>query len=280
MTRLFGVMGCPIDHSLSPRMHQAAFAALTLDAVYAPFEVPSRDVGAVLRGLRKIGLDGVNVTVPLKEAVIRHLDCVSGDAAALQAVNTIVMRGARTLGYNTDVIGITRALRELGWRPRPCRALILGAGGAARAVAWALATVPGTHLTLANRHPARAHEVARWIARWRPRCTVTVERLASVDARPYQLIINATSVGMQEDAALVNPRHLSRGMLVYDLVYNRPTRFVQDARRRGCVAAGGVSMLVYQGAAAFELWWHRKAPVRVMRQAVEEALRGDGWTAQ
>lgn len=279
MTRLFGVMGCPIDHSLSPRMHQAAFTALKLDAVYAPFEVPPADVGTVLRGLRRIGLDGLNVTVPLKEAVLRHLDCVSGEAAALQAVNTIVLRGGRALGYNTDVIGITQALRELGWRPRPCRALILGAGGAAKAVAWALASVPGTRLTLANRHPARAKDVARWLARWRPRCTVTVEPLRGIDARPYQFIINATAVGMREDAALINPRHLSRGMRVYDLVYNRQTRLVREARRRGCVAAGGVSMLVYQGAASFELWWHRKAPVRVMRQSVEEALRGDGRTA-
>ena len=279
MTRLFGVMGCPIDHSLSPRMHLAAFAALKLDAVYAPFEVPPRDVGAALRGLRTIGLDGVNVTVPLKEVVIRHLDRVSGDAAALCAVNTIVMRGGRTVGYNTDVIGITRALRELGWRPRPCRALILGAGGAARAVAWALASVPGTRLTLANRHPARAREVSRWLTRVRPRCVVEVERLRGLDARPYQLIINATSVGMHHDELLINPRHLTHGMHVYDLVYHRPTRLVQEAHRRGCVAAGGVSMLVYQGAAAFELWWRQNAPVRVMRQAVEEALRGDSRTA-
>ena len=283
MTRVFGVTGHPIDHSLSPRMHQAACDALRLDAVYAPFDVPPADAGPVLRGLIATGVSGLNVTVPLKEVMVRHVDRLTGDAAALRAVNTVVIRNGRAIGHNTDVIGIARALRELGWpacrdargagrRGRPCAALILGAGGAAKAVAWALSSVRGTQITLANRHPKRAQQAAAWLRRARKGCHVTVQPLRGLDARPYRLIINATSVGMQGDARLVNPRHLTRGQLVYDLVYNRPTRLVREARRRGCVAAGGVSMLVYQGAAAFELWWHRPAPVAVMRRAVEEAL--------
>ena len=274
MTRIFGVIGHPISHSLSPVMHQAAFEHLGLDALYAPFEVPPRWLGAMVRGLAAAGIDGLNVTVPLKEAVVPLLDRLDREAETLGAVNTIVMRGGRTLGCNTDAAGFLQALAELGWRARPCRAAILGAGGAAKAVAWALAKQPGTELTIANRHLARAQRVARWLRLARPSCAVRAQALDGVRLEGVDLLVNATPLGMKpSDPMPVSLRGAPRKMLVYDLVYNRMTPLVARARRQGCVAANGTSMLVYQGAEAFRLWWRRPPPVAVMRRAVEQALR-------
>src|SRR3989338_732030 len=148
MTRVFGVIGHPIAHSLSPALHTAAFRALRLDALSGAFDVPERFLAPMLRGLTLPGVEGFNVTVPLKERVIPLLDRVDPAARALGAVNTIVVRGRRTIGYNTDGIGFAKALQELGWRRKPSRALILGAGGAARAVAWELARTAGSHVTI------------------------------------------------------------------------------------------------------------------------------------
>ena len=147
MTRLFGVMGYPIGHSLSPAMHTAALRALRCDALYAPFEVPPNTLGPVLRALSFAGVEGLNVTVPLKETVLPHLHSLDPTAKAMGAVNTIVIRRGRAKGYNTDGTGFGLALRELGWRPGPSRVLLLGAGGAARAVAWELARTRGMRLT-------------------------------------------------------------------------------------------------------------------------------------
>lgn len=274
MTRVYGVIGSPISHSLSPVMHQAAFEHLGLDAVYAPFEVPPRRLRAMVRGLVAAGIDGLNVTVPLKETVVPLLDRLDPEAQALGAVNTIVVRRGRTAGYNTDVAGFLRALNELGWRPRPCRAVILGAGGAAKAVAWALAKQPGTELLIANRHLARAQRLAGWLRRRRPGSSVRAIPLARVTLEGQDLLVNATSLGMAPgDPMPVSLRGAPRRMRVYDLVYNRATPLVARARRQGCVAANGTSMLVYQGAEAFRLWWRRPPPMAVMRRAVEQALR-------
>ncbi|MBI3088054.1 MAG: shikimate dehydrogenase [Candidatus Omnitrophica bacterium] len=276
MTRVFGVMGFPIGHSLSPRMHQAACQALGLDAVYAPFEVPPRLLAPVLRGLVAAGIDGLNVTVPLKELVARQVDELAEEAKVLQAVNTVVIERGRAIGHNTDVAGFLRALDELGWRPPTSvgAAVVLGAGGAARAVAWALSAHTGTRLTIANRHVARAQSLVRWLRRVRPSCDARAVTLKDVRLDGQDLVVNATTVGMRaQDGLPVRLQGLRKGTAVYDLVYNRPTRLVREARRRGCLAANGTSMLVYQGAESFRLWWHRDPPVDAMRRAVERAGR-------
>ena len=272
MTRLFGVMGHPITHSLSPAMHTAALRALKLDAVYAPFDVPPDLLAPILRGLAASGVEGLNVTVPLKEAVIPFMGRLDRSAKAIGAVNTIVVRGGRLTGYNTDAAGFLRALRELGWRPRPTRAVILGAGGAARAAAWALAR-RGGRLTIANRHLDRARALVRWLRRVAPRACAEAIPRSRVRLQDAELLVNATTVGMRpSDGSPVDPRRLHRGLLVYDLVYHRETALVRAARRRGCVAAGGLSMLLYQGAESLRLWLHQSPPIEVMRRALREAL--------
>ena len=284
MTRLFGVMGHPIHHSLSPVMHTAALRAWRLDALYTPFEVPPRLLAPILRGLIVAGVEGLNVTVPLKEAVMPLMDRLDASGREIGAVNTIVVRGRRLIGYNTDAVGFVRAIQELGWKPRPtrphtktfgvgARAVILGAGGAARAVAWALAHHPGSCLTIANRHAGRARALARWLQRIRPRTPVQVAPLRTVKLDGAELLVNATTVGMRAgDRCPIDPRQLHRGLLVYDLVYHRETALLRAARGRGCVAAGGLSMLLYQGAESLRLWLHRPAPLDAMRRALRQAV--------
>jgi len=273
MTRLFGIIGHPIAHSLSPAMHTAAFRALGVDARYAPVEVPLRFLRPMLQALILAGVEGLNVTVPLKEAVAPLLDRLDVSARATGAVNTIVIRNRRTIGYNTDGAGFARALGELSWRPRPDRqAVVLGAGGAARAAAWELARSGVGCVAIANRHPARAKRLAAWLSRRWPRGRVCAVPLREVDPAEADLMVNATTVGMRAaDHPLIDPAALRRGALVYDLVYTRETALVRAARRRGCVAANGLSMLLYQGAESLRLWLRRQPPIEVMRRALARA---------
>ena len=273
MTRLFGVIGDPIDHSCSPAKQTAALQALRVDACYTAIEVPRRFLRPMLRALVLAGVEGLNVTVPLKEAVVPLLDRIDPMARAIGAVNTIVVQRRRTIGYNTDGLGLRLALRELGWRPRAARAVILGAGGAARAAAWELSRASGSCVAIANRHPARARALVRWLSAMRPRacvCAVPLHRLPLAEA---DVLINATTVGLRPgDGGLVDPRQLHRGLLVYDLIAHRDTPLVQAARRRGCVAANGRNMLLYQGAESLRLWLRRRPPLQAMRRALTQAL--------
>ena len=271
MTRIYGVIGYPIAHSLSPAMHTAAFEALGLDALYTAFNIPPKQLRPVLRGLVAAGIDGLSVTIPHKEAVVPLLDRCDPDAQALGAVNTVVVRRGRAIGYNTDAGGFARALRELGWRPGPCAATILGAGGAARAVAWVLSRAPQTRLTIANRPIERARQLARWLTRRRPGCRVRVQSLRHVSLKDQDVLVNATSVGMRAgDPPFVNLAGCPKTLVVYDLVYTRVTPLVAQAKRRGCVAENGLAMLLYQGAEAFRIWTGRQPPLDVMRRVLEK----------
>ena len=259
-------------------MHHAAFEALGLEAVYAPFDVPPRQLAGVLRGLAACRVDGLNVTVPHKERLLaalgRSLE-LSADAAQVGAVNTLVARGDGFVGHNTDLEGIERTItEELRLDVRGQRVLVLGAGGAARAVVVALDRLGVGAILVANRTKARAQALRRHvvvaadlrIVEWDPRAL----RQAAADA---SLLINATSLGLQaRDPLPVASSMLRRDLAVFDLVYPA-TRLVRQARRRGALAVDGIAMLVYQGAAAFRLWWQRPAPVDVMRRAVEQAVR-------
>lgn len=282
--RIFGILGYPLSHTLSPIMHRAAFEALGLKAIYAPFEVPPAQVGRLLRGLQVCGIDGLNVTVPHKERILRYLSPrheLTAQARAIGAVNTLVRRGRRFIGHNTDVEGFRRTLRdELKLRLQGARVLVLGAGGAARAVVWALTQDAPQAIIVANRTPARARQLVRWIRRYTSTST-TVEamprerrRMAAV-MPSLDLLINATSLGLRPaDPLPVDPAALHKSLAVVDLVYRAPTTaLVRAARRRGALAVDGLPMLVYQGAESFRLWWNRPAPVAVMRRAVEAAVK-------
>lgn len=285
MTRVFGVLGHPIDHSLSPAMHQAAFRALGLDAIYAPFDVPARDLGRVLDGLEAAGASGLNVTVPHKEAVARHLGRrrLVGAAAALGAVNTLVSSANGFRGHNTDVAGFQRVLdAELRVTARGASVVLLGAGGAARAVAWALLRGGVAAVAVANRTPRHATRLIRWM-----RTVAGTGSRVRFDAIPFDRcaigaalaergwLINATSLGLRlHDPQILPAGQIPKRSVVIDLVYRAPTTpLVRAARRRGALATDGLPMLLYQGAEAFRLWWRRPPPVAAMRRAVEQAVR-------
>jgi shikimate dehydrogenase len=273
-TTVVGIIGDPVAHSASPAMHNAAFAALGLDWVYVPFAVRAAAVRDAVRAVRALGLAGVNVTVPHKEAVLAHLDAVSALAERVGAVNTIVNRDGTLSGDNTDVAGFMRALRGVAGRLAGRRAVVIGAGGSARAVLAGLGALRVRQIVVANRTAARARGLAR---RFAGMVDVEVSGLAAlVDAallRDAALIVNATSIGLGDAAfpALAWAR-TPPGCVAFDLVYGRDTAFLAGARRAQRRTLDGAEMLLHQGAAAFALWTGRRPPLAVMRAALHRAM--------
>jgi shikimate dehydrogenase len=276
-TRLLGIVGHPLAHSLSPFLHNYVLARAGLNVRYVPFPVaPGADLGAALRGLAAAGVAGVNVTIPHKVAAAAACDVLSPEAEATGAANTIAFRGARLEGHNTDVAGFLAPLTaaRVALAEREC--VVLGAGGAARAAAFALARA-GALVTLAAREERAALETVAAVARadvgGRLRAVPWSERAAAVAGA--HLVVNATPLGQAGakvdasplDGADVAPR---AGQVFYDLVYNPPrTRFLDRARAAGATAIGGLAMLVAQGVAALELW----LDLRVEPAALEDVRR-------
>ena len=279
MPQRLGIIGHPIGHSISPAFQQAALDAIGFSAVYRPFDVPPDEVADFINGLRTPETLGVNVTVPHKEAVIPHLDEVDDWAAAAGAVNTIVNRDGRLTGHNTDGAGFLRALQDgAGFDPQGKTALILGAGGSARAVVYALTRAGAARLIIANRTPQRAQNLAQIAAENGIPAQAIPLADAAQAAADAALIVNCTSLGMlhgpDETAAPLTAAHIPAAALVNDLVYNPPeTPLLRQADRAGAAVLGGIQMLVYQGAASFEMWTGQPAPVPVMLRAAADAMR-------
>ncbi|TFH21039.1 MAG: shikimate dehydrogenase [Myxococcales bacterium] len=270
-TRVVGIFGDPVHHSLSPRMHNAAFVALGLDYVYVPLRPTARTIGEAVGAIRALGLVGVNVTVPFKQEVIEHLDSLSDEARAVGAVNTIVAgEGGCLAGANTDVEGFAGALRARGVRLRGKRALLIGAGGAARAVVQSLVAGGAADVVIANRTLARARSLAADFDAGTLRAR-GLDALEDADLlADRNVVINSTSVGLK-GAALPGYSIEATAMdcVHFDLAYGeKPTAFVAAAERAGRPAIDGRYMLLYQGIAAFKLFTGRKAPADVMARAI------------
>ena len=278
-TRLVGLLGWPVEHSLSPAMHNAAFAALELDWAYVPLPVYPDHIGEAVRGLRAMGFVGANVTVPHKQAVLQHLDDIAEDALVIGAVNTIIVRDDQMVGDNTDAAGFLASLSGAGFEPEGIYAAVLGAGGSARAVVHALATAGARQVFIYNRHLQRAHQMCHDMAKFHADVRFEAYPLQAVEAisDDISLVVNTTSLGMWPDTEsspwpleLPIPGHLT----VYDLVYNpQETLFLTQARATGAEIVSGLDMLVYQGAAAFQMWTEQPAPVDVMRKACQECIQ-------
>ncbi|MFN2455567.1 MAG: shikimate dehydrogenase [Pyrinomonadaceae bacterium] len=272
-TQITGLIGSPVAHSVSPQMHDAAFAARGMNAVYIPFE--TRNAGEFMRRMihprtREIkwNVRGLSVTAPHKSAVMPHLDWIEPVAREIGAVNTIVVARDELHGYNTDAAAFLAPLKNRVSDLHNARCAILGAGGAARSALWSLKQACA-NVTLFARNQTRAGELAE---KFDARC----EQLADADLCGFDVVINTTPLGTRgtlenETPALANQLHGAR--LVYDLVYNPfETRFLREARIAGCEVIGGLSMLVHQAAAQFELWTNADAPFDVMREAAERKL--------
>ena len=274
-TRVCGVWGWPVKHSASPAMHNAAFAALGLDLVYVPFSVAPGSLDDAVAGVRALGLLGVNVTVPLKERVPALLDRLTDRAERLGAVNTLFWDGEALCGDSTDGPGFLAALAQAGVTPGPgMNALVLGAGGSARAIVDALVQA-GAEVTIANRTLEKAAEVA---ARFGAKAVLPLTEAALREVLPTtQLLVNTTSIGMSphsQDMPPVPAEALHAQLFVTDLIYNpAQTRLLALAKAAGCRTQNGVEMLVQQGAIAFSRWTGVAAPLTEMRQAVDQYLQ-------
>lgn len=267
-TKVAGVIGDPVRHSLSPALHNAGFAHLGLDWTYVAFEVPAGGGAGAVAAMRALGIDGLSVTMPLKAEVAEACDELSPAAAMLGAVNCVRRSGDRLIGENTDGAGFLRSLRsQAGIVPAGLHAVVLGAGGAARAVIVALAAA-GASVTVVNRSPDAAERAAASAS------NVAVGDLAAV--RDADVVVNATPLGMADgDPLPVDPALVRRGQVVADLVY-RPARtpLLDAAARAGATTLNGVGMLLFQAAEQFKMWTGHDAPVDVMAAAVGLDIAG------
>lgn len=286
-----GIIGRPVAHSLSPLMHNRAFAHLGLDWVYVPFEVEEDALGRAIAGLKALSVRGVNVTIPYKTAVMPFVDRLAPAASAVGAVNTIINRRGVLVGDNTDGIGFVRSLTdEANLDPAGARVLMLGAGGAARAIAVELARHGAEHIVIANRTEARARELAEVVERHGAAVTaldLEPGRLGP-ELERADLLVQTTPLGLAgntdtgqgevqaEDTRLpVDADLLRPPLLVADIVYTPiETPLLKAAGKNGCPVLHGWGMLLYQGVEAFERWTETEAPVDVMRAGLLEALRG------
>ena len=280
MSATLGIIGVPIGHSISPAFQQAALDYWGIDATYRAWEVAPEALADFIQGLRDPSVLGVNVTVPHKETAIPYLDEMDDWAAAAGAVNTIVNQSGRLTGHNTDGQGFLRALREAGdFDPQGRRVLLLGAGGGARAVVLTLAQEGVSHLTIANRTVTRAEglaELMRERGAQSQAIPLTWDALTAAAAQA-ELIVNCTTIGMAHGPnAASSPltwQQIPPVALVYDLVYNPlETPLLRAAARAGARVLGGIYMLVYQGAASFQMWTGREAPVEIMLEAATRAM--------
>jgi len=268
-TRLLGVIGHPIGHSLSPRMHNASFAATGLDYLYLPLDVRPEALPAAVAGLGALGFRGFNVTMPYKEKILPLLDSVDDAARLSGAVNTVIVEGGRMLGTNTDGPGFLAACAEAGVDFAGARVLVVGAGGAAAAISAAVLGAGAGHVGLLNRSAWRAEDLRKRLARTYPEVEVSVYPTDEPEraARGTGVVVNATYLGMKdEDPPPLPPDCLTDGMAVCDAVYRRgaETQLVGLARERGLSTVTGERMLLYQGVQAQRLWTGEEPDVEAM----------------
>ena len=282
-TAIVGLFGWPVNHSVSPAMHNAAFDALGMDWRYVPLPVnpePATGIGDAVRGVAAMGMKGVNVTVPHKQAVMPYLDRLTPAAQAIGAVNTIrVEEDGALLGDNTDARGFIADLDSHEVSVAGMNVLVLGAGGSSRAVVYGLAEAGAAAITVCNRTTERAQALVGAMQPLFPGCNMGAARLPddlAAFADTAQLIVNCTSLGMTPhvDGVPWGPGLAFRpGQVVYDLVYNPPfTRLLRQADANGARAIGGLGMLIWQGVIAFQLWSGRRPPVEVMEAAALRQL--------
>lgn len=280
-TQICGIIGDPIEHTISPAMQNAAFKQSGLDFIYVPFKVNPDSLGEAVAGMRAFNIRGLNVTIPHKVAVIRYLDDLDEMARNIGAVNTLVNEDGYLKGYNTDAAGFLRALEAEKVTPAGKNIVIIGAGGASRGISFIL-TDKGANLTILNRNEDAARGISDRLFRIF-RKEVKALELNNINLKialeGADVLVNTTSVGMFPicDKTPVPSRLMKRDMVVFDIIYNPiKTRLLDEAGKHGAKTISGIEMLVWQGAAAFEIWTGKKAPVEVMKESAVSMLGGSG----
>jgi len=277
-TKVCGLIGDPVEHSLSPVIQNTAFRHLDLDYVYVVFTVGQGSLEDAILGVRGLGIRGLNVTMPHKIDIIKYLDELDETARSISSVNTVLNKDERLIGYTTDGIGALNALRHERVNPS-CKIVMLGAGGASRSISFTLAK-QASELVILNRTLEKAKKLAKDLSSLLGECGKV--RAAGLnpnvlkkELKDAHILVNVTSVGMHpHNMETPAPQSLLRpDLVVFDLVYEPlETRLLSDARRLGAKAIDGLSMLVHQGAASFEIWTGMKAPIEVMMKAAIEEL--------
>jgi len=277
LTKVYGVIGDPIDHSLSPAIQNTAFRSVGLNAIYVPFPVNESELGSAVHGLMSLGVSGFNVTTPHKTAILRYLDKVDTQAAEIGSINTVRNQAGALIGFNTDGSGAMAAMRNAGLSLAGQSLLLLGAGGAARAIAYSVCQ-SDCSVKLVNRTASHARRLAKLLRR---KFDITADyaplsRKAIHDCVDHaDIILNASSMGMDaKNNPPIEKTWLRRDQWVFDIVY-RPlqTKLLRDAISQGTSAINGIEMLLNQGAESFAIWTGKKAPTRAMRRAIAEKLR-------
>ncbi len=273
-TKIVGIFGYPIEHTLSPLMHNAAFKKLNLDYVYLPFSVEPAELKKAVESLRSLNIIGVNITIPYKEKVMKYLDEIDKDACLIGAVNTIHNINGLLKGYNTDGEGfISSLVNEARLNLDGKKVLLIGAGGVGKAIAIKLAEKGVERIVITDKIIEKARKLVKHVVHTISDCCVYSldfnETKVAREISEADILINATPVGMHKnDPYVVNPKLVRKNLFVYDVIYNRNTELLNSAKKIGAKNLGGLGMLLYQGAISFEIWTGKKAPIDTMRKAI------------
>lgn len=274
-TILYGVFGDPVRHSKSPLMLNRAFAEAGINAAYAAFHIQPGTLKDAINGIRALQFRGVNVTIPHKEEVMSYMDEIDEGARSIGAVNTVVNDGGRLIGYNTDGIGYIRSLKEeTGLSLSGKKVLMLGAGGASRGVAYALAKDGASMIWFANRTVERAKDLASYTSAYTESGGIGFDGIEAIKGQ-VDIVVNNTPVGMHPNIneVPIDTSWFHEGLVVSDIIYTpMETRLLREAKQKGAVTHSGLGMFIYQGAYAFEYWTGKSAPVEAMREAVLNSM--------
>ncbi|WP_457644396.1 shikimate dehydrogenase [Persephonella sp.] len=273
-TELFGIFGYPVEHSKSPVFQNAAFSHLGINAVYLPFSVKPEDLKNAVEGIKALSIKGVNVTVPHKEEVLKYVDELSEEVRFIGASNTIKNIDGYLIAYNTDAYGFIQGLKELIDDISGKKVLVIGAGGASRAVVYGLVKEGVDKIYISNRTPKRAEEIIKDFSKLSRFTEQILESLplSNIEKvlKNVDIIVNTTSVGLRdEDRPLFDYSKIEKRHIVVDIIY-RKTPLLEAAEEKGCLWQDGLPMLLYQGARSFEIWTGKKAPINIMKKALLE----------
>ncbi|MFW6273464.1 MAG: shikimate dehydrogenase [Halanaerobium sp.] len=280
-TKLYGLLGKSLSHSISPSLHNNGFRDLGINAIYLMLETRDQDLGEYITSLKNLGFAGWNVTIPHKESIIPYLNGFSSLARAAGAVNTVLNRRGRLTGYNTDVIGFQRQVEEAGFKVKDKRAVVIGAGGAARAVIAAMVQLDLKDITIINRTVENAKELAELFREENAKqnfgfCSLEEQEYADV-LKAADLVVDTTPVGMYSNDIkniVINPDYLHEKQLVIDLVYNPlKTKILKEAEKRGAQIGNGLPTLIYQAEASFKLWTQEMPKKKKWLEIGENAVR-------
>ncbi len=269
MSKSFAVIGDPIDHSLSPNIHSAAFREMDLDSSYIAYRIPKGELEEGIEGLKKINIHGFNITIPHKIAMMKFLDKMDESCSLIGAVNTVTNKDGILKGYNTDMDGFLEPFKKRKLNIAKCKVLLIGAGGAARAIVAGFAKEKASSITIANRTPEKADSLSEFAKTIGLNSNSIEIKEVRETAKNYDIIVNATSVGLKNEPSVISLQGINEKTIVYDIVYMpMNTDFIKKAKERNAVIVYGYEMLLGQAVRAFEIWHDMEAPYNAMKKAL------------